>query len=206
VSPDVRRFVAWRFRLLEAPISIPVNLLRVWRDLYECPPPFHFGAVAGWSFLLPDGARGVKVVRPDSPALPEAVQARLFSLLRAKHRVDEVRIARAAETPDLTTPDRLPLPGDSDWIEEWPTPPTSGGEIVAELLHNPGIYISLDRGSWSSTSNQLEQALVFTDAAEADAYVETLTPRPAVLYRYLAGARAEADQRDCASLDGKLVW
>jgi hypothetical protein len=202
VRRDVRRFVFYRWRLLECPNRLPVNLVRVWNGRYGFLPPFGFGAVSGTHFLLPAGGRGVRVERPDRLSVPDPIQARLCSVIGAKHGVKEVRLAESAETPDLKRPDRLPQRGDLALVEEWPTDTMPGEPLVAEFALIQGAYLA-DSHLLSSAYDVLERALTFSDPDEAASYLETLSPRPVVLLRYLAAARAEADLREAQQVDGK---
>jgi hypothetical protein len=209
VKRDVRRFLFCHWRILECPNAVPVNLIRVWRDLQGFAPPV--GAVAGWSFALPDGGRGVRIARPEPISLPDPIRRRLFTLLANKHGVEEVRLAKTGETPDLKIPDRLPRPEDLDRIEDWPADRSLPEPIVAELAMNPGVFVCetstwANTSAWVNTSDVLEQALPFADVGEAERYIESLTPRLWVFLRYRAGCQAEADQREAGVVDGKATW
>jgi hypothetical protein len=201
---DVRRFVFYRWRILECPNAVPVNLIRVWRDLHGFVPPFGYGAVAGWSFALADGGRGVRIERPEPLSLSEPIRARLFTLLAHKHGLEQVRLAKGGETPDLKIPDRLPRSEDLDRIEDWPADRSLSEPVVAELAMNPGVFVC-ETGTWANTSDALEQALPFANLREAEQHVESLSPNLFVVYRYRAGALAEADQREASTIDGSVA-
>jgi hypothetical protein len=204
VRRDVRRFVFYRWRLLECPNGVPVSLVRAWNGLYGFLPPFGLGAVSGWHFRLPDGGRGVRIERPDRLSVPDPIRARLLSVIGAKHRVEEVRLAESAETPDLTRPNRLPRRGDLAQVEEWPTDTIVSEPLVAEFALSQGAYLADSHIHIpTSTYDALERALTFSDPDEAEVYLETLSPRPVVLLRYLAAARAETDLREAQQVDGK---
>ena len=198
---DTRRFVCFRWRLLEAPASNPLNLVRAWKERYGYLPPFGFGAVSGWHFLLADGGRGVRIERPDRLSLSEPIRAQLFTAIAAKHQAAGARFAKSAETPDLKTPDRLPRREDLDQIEEWPSDRVLDEPVVAELALSQGLYLT--EPAWGSNADILDRALTFADPVEAEHHLQTLTPRPSVVLRYRAAAQSEADLNEAQQIDGK---
>lgn len=135
VRSDVRRFVFFRWRLIEVPQDVPLDPMRIWRERYGFLPPLGMGGVAGFHFLVGDGMRAVRIVRPEPLQVPEPVRNRLFSAITAKHHVAEVRLARNGESPNLRAPDRRRLrrrptftetlhPEDADfttgqWVARW---------------------------------------------------------------------------------------
>lgn len=203
VRRDVRRFLFFRWRLLEVPNNVPVNLLRVWKERYGFLPPFAGGgAIAGFHFLIGDDVRGVKIERPDKLQLLEPSRKRLCSVIAAKHSVAEVRLAPGGEIPDLRIPDRLPRPRDRDRVEEWPAAQPVPEPIVAESAVNPGLYVC-ESSPWATTTASLEQAAFFVDVGEAEQHLDLVAPNMWVVLRYRAACLAEADQREAAAIDGR---
>lgn len=200
---DVRRFVFFRWKILEIPDEVPIDLTRAWRQIHGFLPPWGFGAVAGYSFRLEDGVRGFRITRPEPLQIREPIERRLATLLRAKHRV-EVRLALPAEIPDLVVPDRLPESQDWKRIKQWPSIERPAEALVAELATTPGVYISESSG-WGNTSGSLDDAILFDDAAEAEQYLATLGSGFGVTLRYRSACLAESDQREAASIDGKAM-
>jgi hypothetical protein len=204
MTGDVRRFLAHKWSLIECPNEAGVDLVREWRDRYRGVPAWGFGAVAGWHFRIGDEVRGVKLTRPDVNQVPEPVLARVCTVIGAKHRVAEVRLAHAGEIPDLGRADLLPQPSDRHLVEEWPPEHARiHGPLVAELQMPPGRYLA---ESWQNVTDSLEEALEFTDVEDAEQYLAALSPQIKVLLRFKVGAQAEADQRDQAELEGRQVW
>ena len=204
MSLDVRRFVFFRWRLLEAPDEIPIDLIRAWRQIHGFLPPWPLGAAAGYSFQLDDRVRGVRITRPEPLHVQEPIERRLFALLQAKHEVAEVRLALSSESPALSRQDRLLEPQDWKRIEQWPCLDRHGDPLVAELASNPGVYLS-SSGAWGNTSASLDDAMVFDYVAEAEQYLAAHGPRFGVTLRYRAACIAEGDQREAASVDGKAM-
>lgn len=202
---DLRYFVFFKWRLLEAPHSVPFNLTRVWRDRHGFMPPYGFGAISGMHFVV-DGGRAVRLERPDRLSVPEQLRAALFAVIKAKHEIELVRLAESGETPRLTRRhDRLPCTDDYEAVEEWPPPGASVVQepVVAELALSPGAYLA--REAIKQNCDRLDGAIVFADAAEAERHLDTLVPRPWATLRYLAAARAEEDQRDEAQVQGRAL-
>lgn len=197
---DVRRFVYFRFRLLECPRRVPVNLSAVWLDMFGFIPPFLNGAVAGSHFLV-DGGRAVVVARPQRVQVSESVRAQLFAVVGAKHAVEGVWLARSGEAPDLRPPDRITTAADLALVEEWPVSEERDDEpLVAEHVNGPGVWLADRADGWHATS-QIEEALVFNSHAEVEDRLLVGAPTPPMVIRYLAAARAEADQRAAALID-----
>ena len=120
VKRDARKFLLYRWRLIECPYTNPANLVRVWRDRFGFLPPFATGAIEGWHFLLRDGGRAVVFVRPQRLQIPESVRAQLFAVLAAKHRVADIRLTEAPEKLKLKEVDRIASAADLAVVEEWP--------------------------------------------------------------------------------------
>lgn len=196
---DVRRFVYFRWRLLECPRRVPVNLTQVWRDRYGFIPPLVNGAVAGGHFLVEDG-RAVVIARPNRMQVADCTRAQLFAVIAAKHGVETVRLARAGEAQDLRAPDRLPTPGDFAAVEEWPLPEERDEALIAEHVNGPGVFMA-DPLDGSHATSRIEEALIFSGHAEANERLALDAPMPPLMLRYLVAARAEADQRDAALID-----
>jgi hypothetical protein len=137
-----RHFIFYRWRLLEVPNSVPINLVRVWKERFGFLPPFAGGgAIAGFHFPVAEDVRAVKIERRDKLQLLEPLRTRLCSVIAAKHSVSEVRRAIGGETPDLRIPDRLPRPHDPGRVEEWPPVQPLPEPIIAESAVNPGLYV-----------------------------------------------------------------
>jgi hypothetical protein len=203
VRLDVRRFVFYKWRIVEVPVSIPLDPVRIWREHYGFVPPLGMGGVVGAHFRVGEGVRAVKIVRPDPLQVPEPVRNRLFSAIAAKHHVAEVRPAGTGETPNLRAPDRLPQPQEREWIEEWPTEDHRRRDpLVAELAMSAGIYLTGSTG-WNCTSGSLDDAALFETPDEAESFLSCLTSPPPVLLRYRAAILSEADQREQAAVEGK---
>lgn len=201
---DVRRFVYFRWRLLEAPDEVPIDLIRAWRQIHGFLPPWPLGAMAGYSFRLDERVRGVTITRPEQLQMREPSERRLFALLQAKHQVEEVKLARRSETPALARRDRVPEPQDWLRIEQWPCLHRHGDPLVAELAMNPGVYLSSSSAEGNSSAS-LDGAITFDDVAEAEQYLAALGPRFGVTLRYRSACVAEGDQREAASVDGKAM-
>jgi hypothetical protein len=205
VRSDTRHFIFYRWRLLEVPQTVPLHPIRVWRDRYGFMPPFGLGALAGYHFAVEDRVRAVKIVRPETPQVPDAIRNRLFSAVAAKHGAVEVRLARSGECPNLKAVDRLPLPRDRGRVEEWPDEdPRRRDWLVAEHAVNAGVYLTGSTG-WDCASGSLDDAALFETVDEAEAFLASLTSPPPVLLRYRAAVIAEADQRDSACIDGRAM-
>lgn len=204
VSSDVRRFVYFRWRLLEIPDETPIELVRAWRQIHGFLPPWPLGAVAGYSFRLAEGVRGVRITRPEQLQVQEAIERRLLALLQTKHQVEEVRLARRSEAPVLARRDRVAEPQEWRQVEQWPTLDRHGDPLVAELAMSPGVYLS-SRSAWGNTSPLLDDAITFDDVAEAEQYLAALGPGLGVTLRYRSACVAEGDQREAASVDGKAM-
>jgi hypothetical protein len=200
VRRDVRRFVYHRFRLLECPRRVPLNLTAVWRDRHGYVPAFMHGTVAGSHFLLPGGCRGVVFSRPNRMQVPDAVRRQLFTLIAIKHAVEDVRLATGKEVPDLRAPDRLPTEADLELVEEWPVAAEHHDLLVAEYVSSSGSFVTERVDPWHATGD-LDEALMFLTPDEAYARLALERPAPPVTLRYLAAARAEADQRAAAVID-----
>jgi hypothetical protein len=194
---DVRKFVIHRWRMIEAPNSIPINLSRTWRALMGYQPPFANGAVAGYSFKLNDDARGIVIARPNRLQVDGAALAQVCSMIGAKHRVELVRLAKPDETPNIRVRERLPLPTDIDLVEEWPLPVDHAEPLVAEYISGTGIFVGNQRAPWFA-ADDVDDALTFEDLDDAENYVARHALRRQVVLRYLSAARAEQDQREMA--------
>ena len=205
VTRDTRRFVYYRWRLVEVPASVPLDPMRLWRDRYGFLPPLGMGGVVGTHFRVGDGVRAVKIARPEPLQVPEPVRNRLFSAIAAKHGAAEVRLARSGENARMKAVDRLPLPRDRERVEEWPDDDARRRDsLVAEHAINAGVYLTGSTG-WNCASGTLEDAALFQTADEAEAFLASLTSPPPVLLRYRAAVIAEADQRDSACIDGRAM-
>ena len=202
MTRDIRRFAYFRWRIVDVPQSVPLDPMRVWREKHGFLPPLGLGGIVGYHFRVGDGVRGVKIARPEALQVPDQVRNRLFAVIAAKHRVAEVRLARSGESPALTVADRLPRSGDRERVEVWPEDDRGRDSLVAELALNGGVYLTSSIG-WDSTSGSLDDALSFADVEEAEGFVASLTPQPAVMLRYRAGAISEADQREAAAVEGR---
>lgn len=185
--------------MLECAYTNPINLVRVWRDRFGFLPPFTAGAVTGWHFVISASERGVVFTRPQRLQVVESLRAQVFAVIGAKHRVGGVRLAEADEKPRLREPDRLPLSGDHESVDEWPSAQATGEPLIAEFAPGNGAFLADHHAA--SACGVPDAALKFADLAEAEQQLSDLTPRPSVLLRYLAAARAEADQREAASVD-----
>jgi hypothetical protein len=193
---DIRRFLIYRFRMLEVRNSVPVNLVRVWHTRFGVLPPFDQGAVSGSSFVLRDGERGVVFSRPERAKVEDSARAQVFMLLAAKHGV-EVRLARGEETPNLGVRERLPQQRDLDAIEEWPVPAEYDGPVIAEYVGGVGVFLCDGFDCWA-TANQLDDAMTFANADEAQTFLSLHAPQHRVTLRFVSAARAEQDQREAA--------
>jgi hypothetical protein len=203
VRLDVRRFVFYKWRIVEVPVSIPLDPVRIWRERYGFLPPLGMGGVVGAHFRVADGVRAVEIFRPEPLQVPHPVLSRLFAAVGAKHRVAQVRLARSGESPNLRAADRLPQPRDRERIEEWPTDDDKGRDsLVAELPMPPGRFLA---AAWPNVTDSLDEAAEFASVQEAEAHLEGLSPQPHVILRYRAACQAEADERDAAAIDGKAV-
>jgi len=205
VRRDTRRFVFFRWRLLEIPVGVPLDPVRVFRTRYNLLPPLGMGALTGIHFRVEGGARAVKILRPDTPQVPDPIRNRLFSVLREKHRVPEVRLALSGEIPTLKTAYRLPTARDHDRVEEWPDDGQCRDLVLAELALSGGFYLSGSVG-WDSTTSSLDAAALFTNVEEAESFVSSLTPTPAVIFRWKSACVAEWDQREAAAIEGKRIF
>jgi hypothetical protein len=98
----------------------------------------------------------------------------------------------------------LPRPRDWKRVEEWPDDARESDSLVAELAMNSGVYLTGNIG-WDSTTCSLDDALLFSDVEEAERFIATLNPRPAVMLQFRAACVAEWDQREAAAVDGRQV-
>lgn len=147
VRRDTRRFVFYRWRLVEVPVSVPLEPMRIWRERYGFLPPLGLGGVVGVHFRVGDGVRAVKILRPGPLQVPDPIRNRLFRAIAAKHRAAEVRLARSGENAHLKAGDRLPLPRDRERVEEWPDDDARRRDsLVAELAMNTGVYLTGSTG------------------------------------------------------------
>jgi hypothetical protein len=201
VRRDIRRFVFYRWRLLEVPPSVPLDPMRVWRERHGFIPPLGLGGVTGYHFRVEDSVRAVKITRPETLQVPDRLRNRLFAVVRAKHGVAEARLARSGESPPLAVADRLPRPRDRERIEEWPDDARCRDLLVVELAVNGGMYLTGSFG-WDGTTGSIDEAAVFSAVEEAEGFVASLTPTPAVMLRYRAACVAESDQSEAAAVDG----
>ena len=205
VRRDTRRFVYCRWRLLEVPLSVPLDPVRVWRERYGFVPAQATGTVVGHHFRVADGVRAVKITRPETLQVPDQVRNRLFAVIGAKHRVSEVRLARSGEHPNPRAPDRLPRPRDQARVEEWPVDDVRRRDwLVAEHAVNAGVFLTGSTG-WDCASGSLANAALFETVDEAEGFLASLTSPPPVLLRYRAAVVAEADQREAACIDGRAM-
>jgi hypothetical protein len=199
MSRDVRRFLVYRWRTLECSNRVPINLLQVWHDRFGFVPPFQQGAVSGWHFTLRDGGRGVVIERPNRLQVEEPVRAQMFSLIVTKHGVEDVRLANADEIPSLRVRERLPQQGDLDLVEEWPPPAECQDSVVAEYVGADGVFVGEHVEQWLP-ANDVEDAMRFTSADEAEAYLKGQMLLRRVTLRYVSAVCAEQDQRRMALL------
>jgi hypothetical protein len=205
VRRDTRHFIFHRWRLIEVPQTVPLHPIRVWRERFGFMPPFGLGALAGYHFAVEDRVRAVKIVRPETSQVPDAIRHRLFSTIAAKHRAAEVRLARSGENARMKAVDRLPLPRDRERVEEWPDDDAPRRDsLVAEHAINAGVFLTGSTG-WDSASGSLADAALFETVDEAEGFLASLTSPPPVVFRYRSAVVAEADQRDCACIDGRAM-
>lgn len=199
---DIRRFAYFRWSLVEVPQSIPLDPIRIWRERYGFLPPLGLGGIVGYHFVVDAGVRAVKILRPETLHVPDPLRNRLLAVIAAKHRASQVRLAASGESPALKVADRLPRPSDRERVEQWPDTSQRFREpLVAELM-NAGVYLTRGFG-WGSTSGSLDDAIVFSDVEEAEAFLASLRPRPAAMLRYRAACLAESDLREVCAGQGK---
>jgi hypothetical protein len=159
--------------------------------------------VTGTHFALHDGGRGVVFARPERLKVEEALRAQTFTVIAAKHGV-EVRLANSEETPNLCVKERLPEQRDFDSVEEWPPPAEDDQPVVAEYVGSVGAYLGEGVGDGLDTwlrACDLDVAVEFENAAEAEKYLAQHARQHQVTLRFMSAARAEQDQREMALFD-----
>ncbi len=202
MSRDIRRFLYFKWRLLDVPARLPVNLGRVWLDRYGFAPPYGAGAVTGFHFAIPDG-RGIVYTKPNRLALPSSILNQVSATIAAKHQVCMARLTMDHENPNLKLVERFPQADDEQAVEEWPMPDDRIEPIVIEYATAPGYYLAAGYGSEVVPTFGLTDAQVFESPHDAGEWLDTHQSPAWLVLRTKAAAVAEFDQLEAGLVDGR---
>jgi hypothetical protein len=199
------KFLVYGWRLLEVDARNPVRLTLAYRERYGTDVDFT-AAVSGVHFLLGIGERGLLISKPPRIKLSGSMLAQAKTLISLRHGV-EVRLAEPHETRRLPAL-RPPRIGDLAAVSFWPEAlPERGEPVVVESMTAPGWYaapISVPSGHHLPLTNDLDAALVFSDAESAMHWIAADAPHREFAIRFRAVALAAADQRETALLEDGL--
>jgi hypothetical protein len=198
VARDLRRFLVFRWTLLECRHRDDLNLPSVWAERFGFVPPFDSGAVAGLHFTV-GGGRAVYPARPPLPKIPGASLAQVFTLIRDKHGAASVRLAQPHEVPPIPRLLRIDDPSPAA-VEQWPRPRRFNEPLLIEYTGAEGWYIATQDQKRIYTQT-IKDARTFAHHEDAERWLREDAPIEELLPRYLAAARAEEDQRRAALTD-----
>jgi len=207
IRRDIRRFLLHRFTMLEVPNSSGVRLGAIWKERFGYIAPLDHGALSGWHFAVPEG-RAIVIARPEPSQVPEALHRQAAYVIAAKYGIS-VKLATLTEIPSnlRTRPARLEVEA-ADLVEQWPPPEPRVEPVVLEHAANAGWYVHENEttsGPWHTPTYELDQAMVFSDAEEANEWLQ-LRGRPHhLMIRFLVAARSDLDRREIEWVSDGMV-
>lgn len=208
IKKDVRRFLLHRLTMLEVPNTTGIRLGLVWRQRFGYIAPLDNGALSGWHFRVAEG-RAIVIARPEPSQVPEALQRQAAYLIAAKHRVENVKLATLTEIPsNLRSSPRLLEAETAELVEQYPPPADRSEPVVLEHAANPGWHVhehQTTSGPWHTPTYELDEAMVFSDAEEANEWLQ-LRGRPHhLMLRFLAAARSDLERRQIEWVSDGMV-